>query len=91
MNQPNLTGWYAGLVIGAVAVFAVVVLVATVLGLARTLGAKARDVSLTLDRACRNTCAMTEVAAIIVDAHQISVLLADLRRNLDTIYPGRSR
>ena len=91
MNEPNLTGWYAGLTIGAVAILATVVLMAMILGLARTLGAKSRDVALTVRRARRNTDAMPEVVNISIESHQVNRLLADLRRNLNSIYTGGLR
>jgi hypothetical protein len=91
MNEPDLTGWYAGLVIGAVAILAVVVLVAMILALARTVGSKSRDVALTLRQARRNTDAMPEVMSINVETHQVNVQLAALRRSLGTIYSGGQR
>ena len=91
MNEPDLTGWYAGLVIGAVAILAVVVLLAVILALARTLGSKTRDVALTLLQARRNTDAMPEVMSINVETHQVNVQLAALRRSLGTIYSGGQR
>ncbi|MFI5626427.1 hypothetical protein ACIA03_23410 [Nocardioides sp. NPDC051685] len=87
MNEPDLTGWYAGLVIGAVAILAVVVLVTIILALARAAGSKSREIALTLRQARSNTGAMPDVMSINVEVHQINARLADLRRNLDTIYP----
>jgi hypothetical protein len=91
MNEPELTGWYAGLVIGSVGIFATVVLVAMILGLARTLGAKSTDVALAVRQARRNTDSMPGVATINVATHRVNVLLTDLRRNLDAIFPEASR
>lgn len=91
MSEPDLTCWYAGLVIGAVAILAVVVLVAMILALARTVASKSREVALMLRQVRRNTSALPEVVSINVVTHQVNVQLADLRRNLDTIYFGGQR
>jgi hypothetical protein len=91
MNEPDLTGWYAGLVVGAAAIFAIVVLVAMILELARTLGAKSTDVALALRQARRNTDSMPDVATINVGTHRINTVLIDLRRNLNAIFPEASQ
>lgn len=59
--QAVLTGWYVGYAIGAVIVSLVVVLVATILTLARKIGVQAQEAIVALDEARVNTLPLWEV------------------------------
>jgi len=56
-----LTGWYVGLTIGAVVIAIVVVLVATILGLARRISVQARSITGALNEARANTLPLWDV------------------------------
>ena len=56
-----LTGWYVGYAIAAVIITVVVILVGTILGLARRIGVQALDVTAALDEARINTLPLWEV------------------------------
>lgn len=50
-----LTGWYAGYIITAIIIAAVVILVASILALARRIGEQAAEINRVLDDARANT------------------------------------
>lgn len=56
-----LTGWYVGLALGAIIIAVVVVLVATILGLARRIGVQAKQITAAINEARVNTLPMWDV------------------------------
>lgn len=88
MNEPNLTGWYLAVVAGAVSILAVVVVVAVILQLARTIAVRIREVALALHDCRLNTDAMPDVGAINVRTHHVTTLLSQLRQQLGSIHQG---
>ena len=61
LAEAVLTGWYVGYAIGAVIVSLVVVLVATILTLARKIGVQAQEAIVALDQARVNSLPLWDV------------------------------
>lgn len=87
-DEAPLGGWYLGLTIALVMVFAVVVLVAVTLQLARRLGLQNRDIADALAVIRRHTATMPDVEAINADTVRVNGALADLRRILAAVPLG---
>ncbi len=64
MQSAVLTGWYIGFIIAGVTITVVVVLVATILGLARRIGSQAAAVEAALEAGRVNTLALWEVNVV---------------------------
>jgi hypothetical protein len=79
LDSGSLGGWYVGLVVGSVMVFAVVVLVAVILQLARRLGLQNRDIADALAAIRKHTAAMPAVDDINSDTARVNDSLARLR------------
>lgn len=60
----SLTGWYVGFVLATVIIVVVVILVGSILGLARRIGVQALAVNQALDEARVNTLALWDVDKI---------------------------
>lgn len=87
----SLTGWYAGLIVGLVAVFGVAVLVVVILRLAQGIAVQNRDVAATIGRIRANTSAIPGVAVINTDAAGMTRDLRVMRDLLagSTVVTGR--
>jgi hypothetical protein len=79
VNNQDLIGWYVAFAIGVVCLLAVIVVVAALLDLARTIGTSARDVALRLGDCRLNTDAIPDVAGINASAKRVTGNLVMLR------------
>jgi hypothetical protein len=61
LGAVTMTGWYVGYVIAAVVITIVVILVGTILALARRIGVQALQITAALDEARINTLPLWEV------------------------------
>lgn len=79
MNDQDLIGWYVAFAIGVVCLLVVIVVVAALLDLARTIGTSTREIALRLGDCRLNTDAIPEVAGINASAKRVTGHLVMLR------------
>lgn len=77
--QGSLTGWYVGLALGLAATFVAVVMVATILQLARRIAIQNRDIAATLAAIARHTDPIPRVSGINLDASSMNDGFARIR------------
>lgn len=70
-GEPHLTGWYLGFAIAGAVIVVVVILVASILTLAQTIGKQARDINDSLRESYNNTAALAELRNTINHADVI--------------------
>jgi len=79
----SLTGWYVGLSIAGAVVLVVVILVATILHLARVIGQQAREITFALDDCRANTVGLWDTQKVVEGVKDINKSAAAARGLLE--------